>query len=194
MNKKRKIINVSEDVMNEIINMDGDFIKGGRKQFPGNSMIKTSTNMHKDDGLSWTSDDQIKAAVTRQTYGLRGYSTGTVGSMSETYLIEDDLNEEDLIDKSKKLNIDLISKKNNSELMSSEEKSIPSLEELRNDSYNLTDVLSKCKQLINLIKSNNSSENYDDIVAIVINEILNSFDLNGLKQEHYEELKSYFNG
>lgn len=195
MNKKRKILKVSEDVMNEILNMDGDFIKGGKKQFPGNSMVRTSTYMHKDDGLSWTTDDQRKAA-SQQGYAYfnyRGFSYAP-GSVSETYLIEDDLNEEDLIDKSKKSNIDLISRKNDKELISSEEQSIPSIEELSNDSYNLTDVLSKTKQLINMIKSNNSSENYEDIIAIVIKEVLDSFDLNSLKKEHFEELKSYFNG
>lgn len=192
MNKKRKIIKVSEDTMNEIINMGGDFIKGGKKQFPGNSMIRTSTNMHKNNGLSWTSDDQIKAAVTRQTYGLRGYSTGTVGSMSETYLIEDDLNEEDIV--GKKDNPDLIKKKNQKDLFIKSEPSIPSLDELSNDSYNVTPIQSKVINLIRAIKSTSKSENHNDIIAIVLNELLNSFDLKDLETEHFEELKSYFNG
>lgn len=192
MNKKRKIIKVSEDTMNEIINMGGDFIKGGKKQFPGNSMIRTSTKMHQDDGLSWTTDDQIKAAVTRQTYGLRGYSTGTVGSMSETYLIEDDLNEEDIV--GKKDNTDLMQKRNQKDLFIKSEPSIPSLDELSNDSYNETPIQSKVINLISAIKSTSKSENHNDIIAIVLNELLNSFDLNKLEQEHFDELKSYFNG
>lgn len=192
MNKKRKIIKVSEDTMNEIINMGGDFIKGGRKQFPGNSMVKTSTDMHKVRGGSWTSREQGAAAVTRQTYGLRGYATGTVGSMSETYLIEDDLNEEDIV--GKKDNPDLIKKKNQKDLFIKSEPSIPSLDELSNDSYNVTPIQSKVINLITAIQSTNKSENHNDIIAIVLNELLNSFDLNNLETKHFEELKSYFNG
>ena len=192
MNKKRKIIKVSEDTMNEILNMDGDFIKGGKKQFPGNSMVKASTDMHKVKGMAPDTDDYAEKALTRQTYGLRGYSTGTVGSMSETYLIEDDLNEEDIV--GKKDNPDLMQKRNQKDLFIKSEPSIPSLDELSNDSYNVTPIQSKVINLIRAIKSTSKSENHNDIIAIVINEILNSFDLNSLKQEHYEELKSYFNG
>ena len=192
MNKKRKIIKVSEDTMNEIINMGGDFIKGGKKQFPGNSMVKASTDMHKVKGMAPDTDDYVGKAHTRQTYGLYGYSTGTVGSMSETYLIEDDLNEEDIV--GKKDNPDLFQKRNQKDLFINSEPSIPSLKELSNDSYNETPIQSKVINLIRAIQSTNKSKNYNDIVAIVINELLNSFDLKDLEPKHFEELKSYFNG
>lgn len=193
MNKKRKIIKVSEDTMNEIINMGGDFIKGGKKQFPGNSMIRTSTYMHKDDGLSWTTDDQRKSA-SQQGYAYfnyRGFSYAP-GSVSEMYLVEDDLNEEDIV--GKKDNPDLMQKRNQKDLFIKPEPSIPSLDELSNDSYNVTPIQSKVINLIRAIKSTSKSENHNDIIAIVLNELLNSFDLNKLEQEHFDELKSYFNG
>jgi hypothetical protein len=193
MNKKRKILKVSEDTMNEIINMGGDFIKGGKKQFPGNSMIRTSTNMHKDDGLSWTTDDQRKSA-SQQGYAYfnyRGFSYGA-GSVSETYLIEDDLNEEDIVNK--KDDTGLIQKRNQRDLFIKSEPSIPSLEELSNNAYNVTPIQSQVMNLIKSINNTKKSENHNDIIAIVINKLLDSFDLKNLEPEHFEELKSYFNG
>ena len=178
--------------MNEIINMGGGFIKGGRKQFPGNSMVKASTDMHKFRGMAPHTDDFAEKTFTRQTYGFRGYATGTVGSMSETYLIEDDLNEEDIV--GKKDNPDFMQKRNQNDLFIKSEPSIPSLDELSNDSYNVTPIQSQVINLIRAIKSTSKSENHNDIIAIVLNELLNSFDLNNLETKHFEELKSYFNG
>ena len=188
MNKKRKILKVSEDTMNEIINMGGDFIKGGKKQFPGNSMIRTSTNMHKDDGLSWTTDDQ-RISASQQGYAYFNYRGFSV---SETYLIEDDLNEEDIVDK--KNDTGFIPKRNQRDLFIKSEPSIPSLKKLSNNAYNVTPIQSQVMNLIKSIENTKKSENHNDIIAIVINKLLDSFDLKNLEPEHFEELKSYFNG
>ncbi len=180
MRKKMKRLKITEEMMNEIINSDGGIISGGMVEFPGSSRIKTTTYDNKKDGMAWHTDNQRYSANQdgKFYYYFRGYGYSS-GNVSESYIIEDDLREDSILDRLKSSQEELISK---------DTTSIPDIDEL-GESYDMPDLRDNIGNLIENIKGFSKSENYKDIISIVIKYILEELNTKELNPQQRNELK-----
>jgi hypothetical protein len=180
MRKKMKRLKITEEMMNEIINSDGGIISGGMVDYSGSSRIRTTTYDNKKDGMAWHTDNQRYSANQdgKFYYYFRGYGYSS-GSVSESYIIEDDLREDSILDRFK----------SQEELISKDTNSIPDIDEL-SKSYDMPDVQDNVKNLIENIKYFSKSENYKDIIAIVIKYIVKELDAKQLNPQQRKELKN----
>ncbi len=182
MSKNRKIVKISEEIMDEIINADRSFIQGNKSDFP-KGIVRTTSYEHKDDGEVWTTDQQQKAAAQPPYYAQRkGYSTG--GGLRETYLIEDDVTE-DIYKRSS--DSDLIKGKNlsDSDLIKGN-----GFEDLYGY-YNATDLAEKTKDFLKSLDTFSQGENSEGILYSVLKEILSAVNTEAIPEEQKNELKDY---
>lgn len=178
MSKKIKRLKITEEMMNEIISADGGIINGGEIEYPGSSRIRTTTYSDKKDGMAWHTDNQRYSANQdgKFYYYFRGYGYSS-GNVSESYIIEDDLKEDVLSDKF-----------DSSDIINKDKTTIPDFEELYN-SYNLDDVADEAEDLVNSVNSFSESENYKDIIAIMIKKMITDLDTKQLASNQKKELK-----
>jgi hypothetical protein len=181
MRKKIKRLKITAEMMNEIISSDGGIISGGKVDYPGSSKIQTTTYDNKKDGMAWHTDNQRYSANQdgKFYYYFRGYGYSS-GSVSESYIIEDDLREDSILDRFKNSKEELISK---------DTTSIPDIDEL-GKSYDMPDLRDNIGNLIENIKGFSISENYKDIIAIVIKYIIEELNTKQLNSQQRKELKN----
>ena len=177
MSKKIKRLKITEEMMNEIINSDGGLIGGGFVEYPNNSVVKTTTYDNKKDGMAWHTDNQRWSANQdgKFYYYFRGYGYSS-GSVSESYIVEDDLHEEDIV-----------SKFNNSEILN-KGNVIPDFEELYK-SYDATDLADNTEDLVQSVNSFSESDNFEDLVAIITKKVIKDLNTKQLNPNQRKELK-----
>ena len=180
MRKKMKRLKITEEMMNEIINSDGGIISGGMVEYPGSSRIKTTTYDNKKDGTNWHTDNQRWSANQdgKFYYYFRGYGYSS-GNVSESYIIEDDLREDSILDRLKSSQEELISK---------DTTSIPDIDEL-GKSYDMPDVQDNVKNLIDNVDDFSNDENYKDIVSIIVKNVILKLNTKELNPQQRNELK-----
>jgi hypothetical protein len=182
MRKKMKRLKITEEMMNEIINSDGGIISGGMVEYPGSSRIKTTTYDDKIDGTNWDTDKQRWSANQdgKFYYYFRGYGYSS-GSVSESYIIEDDLREDTILDRFKN--------SKEEELISKDTTSIPDIDEL-SKSYDMDDVQDNVKNLIDNVDDFSNDENYEDIVSIIVKNVIEKLNTKNLSPKKRKELKN----
>lgn len=179
MRKKVKRLKITEEMMNEIISADGGIINGGDIEYPGSSRIRTTTYSNKKDGMVWHTDNQRWSANQdgKFYYYFRGYGYSS-GSVSESYIIEDDLKEDVLSDKF-----------DNSELINKDKTTIPNFEEL-SKSYEMPDIADNVENLIQNIESfSGDEERYEDMVSIIVKNVIEKLNTKNLSPQKRKELK-----
>jgi hypothetical protein len=180
MRKKVKRLKITEEMMNEIISADGGIISGGDIEYPGSSRIRTTTYSNKKDGMAWHTDNQRYSANQdgKFYYYFRGYGYSS-GSVSESYIIEDDLKEDYLSDRFDSFG-----------LINKDKTTIPDIDELGN-SYEMPDVKDNVKNLIQNIESFSGDEKrYEDIVSIIVNNVIKKLNTKKLSPQKRKELKN----
>lgn len=178
MSKKIKRLKITEEMMNEIINSDGALIGGGMVEFPASSKVKTTTYDNKKDGMAWHTDNQRWSANQdgKFYYYFRGYGYSS-GNVSESYLIEDDLKEDDIV-----------SKLDGTDVISRDNKTIPKFDELYS-SYDAVDLADNTKDLIQSANSFNGTDNFKDIIAMVVKKVIEDLNTKQLNRNQRQELK-----
>jgi hypothetical protein len=181
MRKKIKRLKITAEMMNEIISSDGGIISGGKVDYPGSSKIQTTTYDNKKDGMAWHTDNQRYSANQdgKFYYYFRGYGYSS-GSVSESYIIEDDLREDSILDRFKNSKEELISK---------DTTSIPDIDEL-GKSYDMPDVQDNVKNLIDNVEDFSKDENYEDIVSIIVKNVIEKLNTKNLNPQQRNELKN----
>lgn len=178
MRKKVKRLKITEEMMNEIISADGGIINGGEIEYPGSSRIRTTTYSDKKDGMAWHTDNQRYSANQdgKFYYYFRGYGYSS-GNVSESYIIEDDLKEDYLSDRF-----------DSPELINKDKSTIPDFNQLY-DTYNLDNVADEAENLIGSVKNFSKSDNYKDIIAMIIKKMITDLDTEQLASNERKELK-----
>lgn len=190
MNKKR-IIKLSEEMIDEIINSDGQTLNGRKIEFPGNSIVRTTTYDNKKDGQVYDTDDHVYLAVEPPYYTkFGGYSSYSASAFNETYNIIDDgvLEEEDIFGK-RNDDSDFVSKYNQEEI-SSEIDNIDSLVGLY---YDASDLKSSVDKLVSTLKGFENDEKFNDLIAISLKEILLKINFSVLTSTQKRELINLLN-
>ena len=178
MSKKIKRLKITEEMMNEIINSDGALIGGSMVEFPASSKVKTTTYDNKKDGMAWHTDNQRWSANQdgKFYYYFRGYGYSS-GNVSESYLIEDDLKEDDIV-----------SKLDGTDVISKDNKTIPNFDDLYY-SYDAVDLADNTEDLIQSANSFNGTDNFKDIIAIVVKKVIEDLNTKQLNRNQRQELK-----
>ena len=179
MLKRKRIVKLSEKVLQEIIDADGGFIKGHNVEFPGASLVKADTPMHKKTGHVPTSKQFSNATSQPGDYylRLRGYSTS--GAIREFYLVEDDISE------------DVYKRSEDTDIISNGQ--IPNIESLYNV-FDATELAEKTKEFAQSLSGFSGTDNYPELLGITLKYILSKVNPSQLTNQQKRELYSLFNG